>query len=220
MKRMKAASLILDYTLYPRNNVDATHVRHLVQALEAGSELPPVVIDKKTKRVVDGFHRVKAHLKYGGDDAEIEVIEKNYKDDATLFTDSMRYNAAHGVKLDSCDRTHCLIVAETLGLTMDTVAGVLNIPIERLGELKANTAKSGKLTIPLKRTVRHKSGQNLTKRQVQANDKLSGMNQQFYVNQLIELIESDLLDTSDDKLMAQLATLAALLDGLNLRHAA
>ena len=106
MKKMKAAQLVLDFGLYPRNNVDEHNVKNLVDALAAGTELPPVIIDRKSKRVVDGFHRVRAHLRLFGDNAEIDVITKNYKNDAELFLDAMRYNASHGAKLDTCDRPH------------------------------------------------------------------------------------------------------------------
>lgn len=213
MRKLKAAELILDFDLYPRNNVDRFNVRQLVDALASGEELPPVIIDKKSKRVVDGFHRVKATLEHGGGDAEIEVIEKSYKDEAAIFLDAMRYNATHGAKLDPCDRTHCIIVAERLHIPLESVAGALHMPVEKLGDLRVSrTATAGGLTIPLKNTVRHFAGKNLTKRQNEANDKLSGMNQQFYANQLIELLEAKMLDLTDENLVNRLRHLHGLLD--------
>src|SRR5690606_31231358 len=97
------------------------NVKALADALAARAELPPVVVDKKSRRVVDGVHRVKAHLKYHGDDATISIIEKTYKSDGELFLDAMRYNASHGARLDPHDKTHCVIVAEKLGLSLDLV---------------------------------------------------------------------------------------------------
>lgn len=215
MRTMKAAELVLDFELYPRNNVDSHNVRTLVDALAAGAELPPVIICQKTKRVADGFHRVKSVLKFFGDDAEIQVVEKRYKTDADLFLDAMRYNASHGCKLDPCDRTHCVIIAERLQIPLESVAGALHVPADRLGSLRRErTATAGGLTIPLKRTLRHKAGQSLSTRQREANERLSGMNQVFYVNQIIELIEADLLNTSDDNLMKRLTHLQHLLSDL------
>lgn len=212
MRKLKAAEVVLDFDLYPRNNVDPHNVRTLCDALASGAELPPIVICKKSKRVADGFHRVKAVLKFFGDDAEIEVVERTYKSDADLFLEAMRYNASHGCKLDPCDRTHCLIIAERLSIPLDSVAGALSVPADKLGSLMQDrTATSGGLTIPLKRTLRHKAGQKLNKRQREANDRLSGMNQVFYVNQVIELIEADLLDIGDDSLMQRLSHLQSLL---------
>jgi hypothetical protein len=217
MRKMKAAELVLDFEIYPRNNIDPHNVKSLVEALAAGAELPPVIIDRASKRVVDGFHRVKAHLRQLGDDAEIEVIEKRYKSDAELFLDAARYNAAHGAKLDPCDRTRCIIISQRLGIDDDAIASALHVPIERVIELRVDRTATtqGGLTVPLKNTVRKGfHGRTLTKRQEQANERLSGMNQQFYANQLIELIEAKMLDLSDDSLIERLRHLHGLLDGV------
>lgn len=60
MRSLNTAELILDYGLYPRHSIDSQHVSYMVESIRAGVALPPVVIDKKSKRVVDGFHRVTA----------------------------------------------------------------------------------------------------------------------------------------------------------------
>jgi len=216
MREVKAAELVLDFDLYPRNNIDPKNISKLVNALSTGAELPPVMIEKKSKRVVDGFHRVKAHLRFYGDEAKITVVEKTYKSDGDLFLDAMRFNSGHGVQLDSCDQVRCLLTAERLHIPPEMVAGVLHIPANKLGELRDTRTARGTdgLSLPLKRTVSGFHGKKLTERQEQANTRLSGMNQQFYVNQIIELIESEMLDTSDEKLMTQLQKLAELLDGV------
>jgi hypothetical protein len=195
MKTMKAAEIVLDFDLYPRNNIDTGNVRGISDAMKAGITLPPVLIDKLSKRCVDGFHRVKAKLREDKNGI-LDVIEKKYANEKDMFLDAMRYNSSHGARLDMCDRT-----------------GALHMPIDKLGELKnTRTATNNRLTIPLKHTVsRGFHGKTLTDRQVQANEKLSGMNQIFYANQLIELIESEMLDVDDENLMTVLKKLNDLL---------
>ena len=68
--------------------------------------------------------------------------------------------------------------------------------------------------VPLKHTIRHMAGKKLTKKQAVANKRLGGMNQMFYVNQVITLIDSDLLDTDNVELMKRIETLAQLLQQL------
>ena len=217
MKTMKCAELVLDFDLYPRNNVDSHNVTNLCNALSAGIELPPVIIDKKSKRVVDGFHRVRAHLRLYGENATIQVIDKAYKSEADMFRDAMRYNATHGAKLDPCDKTHCCIIAARLEMPLHDVAAALNMPLTALQSLKVERTgydRAGQ-PLPLKNTIRARfSGKRLNKRQEEANSRLSGMNQQFYANQLIELIESEMLDTEDANLMERLTLLNKLLDGI------
>lgn len=214
MKRMKVAELILDFGIYPRNNVDDFNVRNLCDALAAGIELPPVIIDKKSKRTIDGFHRCRAAIRHGGEDAEISVIEKSYASEKEMFLDAMRYNASHGAKLDPCDRTHCAIVAERLGINPELVAGALNMPVDKLAKLSGKIGHTrGGESIALKNTVSKRfAGRSLNKRQVEANTKLSGMQQVFYANQLIELLEAEMLDTEDENLIERLRVLNGLLD--------
>lgn len=215
MRKMKAAELILDFELYPRNNIDPKNVKRMIDALVGGIELPPVIIDRKSKRVVDGFHRVRANLRLYGDDASIEVIEKSYKDEAAIFLDATRFNATHGLTMDDCDRTHCIIIARHLHISDDAIAGALFIPVDKIATMRneRTALDSAGQPLALKNTIRQQfKGRKLTKRQTEANEKFSGMNQAFYANQLIELCESRMLDVENESLMERLRVLNGLLD--------
>ncbi len=215
-KKLKAAELIFDYTLYPRMNVDAQHVFYLREALDAGAELPAVIVDKKSLRIIDGFHRVKAYLQKD-ETSTISVIEKEYEYDGEMFIDAMRRNSGHGRTLTKFDRVHCIVKAEKLLLETDRVAAALNLTssgfhhlvTERIGKLKSN-----KDSIPLKRTISHMAGKELTEKQNEVNLKLSGMNQSFYVNQIVLLFESDLINLKDNTVVESLRHLHSLLNVL------
>ena len=151
-----------------------------------------------------------------GADAEHDVIEKTYKTDADLFLDAARLNAAHGLRMDTHDKAHCVLQAITLGIDDASIAMALSVEPSYVGSLRVDrTAKAGKLTVPIKRTIQHMAGRSLTKRQEQANNRLSGMQQSFYVNQVIELLESDMLDTSCSALMSRIERLKELLSSLS-----
>lgn len=217
MKTRKLSELVLDFDLYPRASVDSHHASDMQKAVEAGVKLPPVVIDRKSRRVVDGFHRHRLYSRLYGDDYEVEVIERDYADDAELFLDAIRYNVSHGLRMDTHDKTHCILRAKDLRISVTALAGVLHMDPNRIGQLKTTrTATAGNLrvAVPLKRTIEHMAGKHLNKQQVQANDSLSGMHQTFYVNQLVTLIESGLLNTSDGPLMDRLATLGRLIESV------
>jgi hypothetical protein len=211
---MKVASLILDFELYPRNNIDSGNVTSLCDAIAAEIALPPVIVEKRTKKVVDGFHRVKAYLRMLDDDAECFVVEKNYASDKELFKDAMRCNARHGARLDPCDRAHCVIVGERLQITREEMAEALSIKVDKLASIReTRTAYSSSgHPLPIKNTIRQFHGKRLTRQQERVNEKLSGMRPSFYANQLIMLIEADLLDVDDEHLMATLRKLHGLLE--------
>ena len=205
MKRVK--------DLYPREKIDSMHVTTILEARRAGVKMPPCVIDKKSRRFIDGFHRARAEQRLDGPDAEIEVIEKSYRNEGEMFLDAVRYNASHGRMLNSFDRAHCILLADNLKVDPGVLAGAMSVTVDKIGELRVSKiAKSNGLSVAIKRTIGHMAGKKLSKRQKDVNTKLGGMNQLFYVNQLCMLIESDLIDTENEDLMEGLAKLAELLD--------
>jgi len=215
MKSMKLAMMVEDFELYPRDNVSAMHVSEIVTAIENGADLPALIIDEKSKRIVDGFHRRRALIRVHGEGHSIDVVAKRYKSEADLFLDACRYNAHHGLRLDTHDKTTALVKGEKLGLSQELIAGALIMTVDKAAHLTiSRTAKSNGHLVPLKRTIRHMAGAKISNDQIKANAKLSGMNQSFYVNQIITLIEADLLDTSDAVLMDRLETLRKMLDKL------
>ena len=217
MNTHPVSSLVFDFSFYPRSNIDTQHVGYIAQAVEGGATLPPIIIDKKSKRIVDGFHRTRAYRNLYGDDHGVECVEKAYKTDRAMFLDAMRYNAAHGRRLSSHDRAHCINLALEFKMELESVATALQMTldktkqmkVERFGEMRVGKKKK---PVPLKRTIAGVvAGKMLTPRQVEANDRLSGMTQVFYVNQVIELIEADLLDTKNERLIERLGHLQGLI---------
>lgn len=216
--KMKLSEIVLDFELYPRTQVDSTQVRHLKDAIEAGENLPPMIIDGKSKRGVDGFHRHKAYMSVLGPDAEIEVELRSYKNDAELFSDAMQLNARHGNTLSPYDRVRCINRAEALGLTIDQVSGVLGLTVTRVEEIRLGRSaiSSDGVGITLKATARHLKGKKVTKKQIEANKKAGGMNAAFYVNQVINLIEGDLIDWEQDYIAQRFTELKRLMTSLDI----
>jgi hypothetical protein len=222
MKQHKLAELIFDFSVYPRVTVDEHHMGYMREAVVAGATMPPVVVCKKTLRIVDGFHRVKVYLALYGPEHEIEVLEKSYSSDAELLIDSIRYNASHGRTLSRYDRVHCILLAEKLEIANTDAAAALGLTGDTYDELRAGRvgrvlmADKKSEEVPLKATIRHMAGKKLTRAQLEVNRHLGGMNQLFYVNQLTQLIESDLLDTGNRQLMEGLRRLGSLIRDLKI----
>jgi len=208
MKKYLLSALVLDFDLYPRGSIDNHHVTQIAAAISAGCSMPPIVIEKASKRIVDGFHRWKAYRRLYGEEYSTNCIEKIYPGDSQLLLDAMRFNASHGRALTQHDKTHCILLAQKLKISSELVAEALNLTSERIGKLKTDRIGTiGSQPLALKQTIRHMSGRKLTKRQASANEKLSGMNQMFYVNQLLTLLETDLIDTANTDLRSRLARL-------------
>lgn len=150
--KVKAIELILDWNLWPRHEagkLDSTNITRMKQALRAGIQLPPITVDKKTNRVADGFHRVRSVLSVFGDDAEIDAIIKDFKNDAEILIESGKLNAAHGLPMSPLDRAHFAIKARKMKVPMPIIAEALGTDKDRLQKFLDT------------RIAKNKSGENI-----------------------------------------------------------
>lgn len=216
--RRLISGLILDRELSPRARVGSNHIRQLDEALRAGASLPPIVVERKTSRVVDGFHRVEACRRVYGREALIDAVEKEYTDDAELFLDAVSLNSVHGARLASYDQLRCATIAQSLSIDPARMAGALSVRPSYIGDLtsrRSGTEISTRSPVPLKRTIEHMRGRALTPLQIEANHKLGGQSQTFYLNQINLLAENDLLDLESEPVRAELRRLEENLQGLD-----
>ncbi|BCJ69482.1 ParB N-terminal domain-containing protein [Polymorphospora rubra] len=77
---------------------DAEHVRTLV---EAGAELPPIIVHRATMRVIDGMHRMRAAMIRGDETIEVRFFDGTEQD---AFVLAVRANVTHGLPLSRSDR--------------------------------------------------------------------------------------------------------------------
>jgi hypothetical protein len=206
------SSLVEDFGFYPRHSVDATHVANIARALRSGASLPPVVVDRTTRRIVDGFHRCRAAAVVGGDAAMIAVEWISPGSDAALFEEAVRRNATHGRRLDRQDEIRVTVLAEHFGLAETRVAAALQVEPERVMELRARVVIVEGEPIPAKPLARHLYGTAISESQAAALRGFSGTSPMLHIRQLTRALEQDLLDLSDEHLVAALRALAQLID--------
>lgn len=220
MKTVDVSSLVLDFDLYPRHSLDAANVASLVRAIEAGATLPAVVVDETSRRVVDGFHRIRATQRVHGPTGTIAVRWQRFATDADLFVAAVELNAVHGVRLTRYDEARCLLIADRLHVDPDTIAGALHVTVDAAAKLRAAKtaiAANGK-SIPIRRTSRHLAGRRLTAQQEQAERRTGGGSLRFYVDQVRNAVAGDLVDWDDEPTVAALAALDELLHPIMARQ--
>ncbi|WP_249227944.1 ParB/RepB/Spo0J family partition protein [Kutzneria sp. CA-103260] len=128
------------------------HVRLLADSPDI---LPPIIVCRRTMRVIDGAHRVRAAVMRG--DAEIEV---RYFDggDADAFLLAVQANTTHGMPLSRADRTAATarilqthphlsdrVIASTTGLSPKTVSAIRRRATAHNPQLRTRTGRDGRV---------------------------------------------------------------------------
>ena len=212
---MPLAELVEDMAFYPRHAVDSQHVANLVQAIHAGCQLPPVVADRESKRITDGWHRTRAYCHALGPDASIEVEIVPYPDEASMKLDAAAHNASHGRRLDAIDRMRCVVMlrigiqryADRLGPERARGEGVEVGCSAGTHQPAANGNITGTSTIALKRCVGHLADTRLTREQAEVHQSLPGTSFLLVARQLRRALETAMVDLSDEKLVEELKAL-------------
>lgn len=113
---------------------DAEHARALAE-LDSEAELPPIVVQRGTNRVIDGMHRVRAARLRGE-----RAIRARYfdGDDAGAFVLAVRLNVQHGLPLSLADRKSAArrILREQPGWSNRAVASVVGLSPKTVGALR------------------------------------------------------------------------------------
>jgi len=78
---------------YPRARIDEQLVEMYCLNFEAGINLPPLVVQKNTFTLIDGFHRYHAAKKLKREKVEVEIVDLP---DSELRAEAVRRNIKHG----------------------------------------------------------------------------------------------------------------------------
>ncbi|QHC31807.1 MULTISPECIES: ParB N-terminal domain-containing protein [unclassified Streptomyces] len=132
-----------------------TDQEHVCRLMEVGSELPPILVQRSTRRVVDGMHRVQAAAMRGDDRILVQYFEG---DDAESFVQSVRVNVAHGLPLSTGEREMAAeriiqaypgwsdrAIAVVAGLSAPTVAGIRRRSTENSCQLSKRMGRDGRM---------------------------------------------------------------------------
>ncbi len=210
---LKLKDLVHDQKVYPRATVDDAHVRRLREARRCGETLPPIEVEESTKRIVDGVHRYKAELAEQGEDGEIACILHRYASELEFFSAAVRANTAHGQPLAAFDHAHCLTIMRRFGASDEVIRTTLKLSEETFHAMvKRKLALHKGEPVAIKNTLRHLAGTEISEPVMAANRRAGGMRPEFYINQVISLLQNDALDWTNEHVVAGLKQLAEVLD--------
>jgi len=212
--KLAIEKIVIDEAIYPRSSVNEFNVSKLVSALNTNTVLPPITVEAKTFRLVDGRHRYEAYKKTGLKTIEVET--KVYAKEADLFADAVRCNIGHGQPLDSYTVRTAIIRLTEYGYTKEAISDVVRMPLAQIEKIERGYAseQSGK-PIALKGGLSHLKGTSLTPKQIEINRHYGGGKATFYLRQLIDLLENHMAPMQSETFVYEMDKLTEL--WLNLR---
>lgn len=97
MADINVSEVVYDPTIYPRVEWSQATVNRYAEALNAGDEFPPIVLEPDTNRLLDGMHRWQAHKQALRDEIRVVWQEVPEGVPAKLFAASL--SAKHGDRI-------------------------------------------------------------------------------------------------------------------------
>lgn len=220
MKDVALASLVEDFSLYPRHGVDDTHVSDLIRAIEAGVTLPPIVVEAKTFRIVDGWHRLRAYRRVLGKEGSTTVDLRQYASEAALFLAAVELNAAHGRKLDRHDQVRIVLRLRELKVNDQQISVALHVPQPTITSLALRIVQGPDGATPSKRGFEHLRGKKVSAAQMAVIDSVRSGEVGRLCLELSRMLEQRLVDLEDEATLAQLKALGkAIASALRVRAA-
>jgi hypothetical protein len=99
--KIKLTDVVWDKEIYPRERWNTATIERYADALEAGAQFPPIILEAGTNRLLDGKHRTEAHDKAGLE--EIEAEWRTIPDGMTARYYAASLSSQHGDRLSNAD---------------------------------------------------------------------------------------------------------------------
>jgi ParB-like chromosome segregation protein Spo0J len=134
------------------NGEDKAHIARLA---ETETPLPPILVDRRTMRVIDGMHRLMAASLQGRETIDVIFFDGS---DADVFLRAVQENIAHGLPLSQADRRAAAeriivshphmsdrAIGHSIGLAAKTVASIRKSSSEEIQQSNARVGRDGRV---------------------------------------------------------------------------
>jgi ParB-like chromosome segregation protein Spo0J len=128
---------------------------HILRLAEMDTSLPPILVDKRTMRVIDGMHRLMAASLQGRDTIDVVFFDGS---EADIFLRAVQENVTHGLPLSQADRraaaeriisTHPRMsdraISQVAGLAAKTIATIRKRSADAAPPFNARVGIDGKV---------------------------------------------------------------------------
>jgi hypothetical protein len=134
------------------NGEDRAHIARLA---EMETPLPPILVDRRTMRVIDGMHRLTAASLQGQEMIEVTFFDGSADD---IFLRAVKENVTHGLPLSRADRRAAAeqiiashphmsdrTIGQAAGLAAKTVAAIRKRSTDNVPQSNARVGRDGRV---------------------------------------------------------------------------
>lgn len=228
-KTINLKDIHFDEDLYPRSGFSWQTAYDYSESMKAGSKFPPITLAMLNKKLylVDGKHRIEACKNIKKNEIEAYVYKGWSR--KKIFKEAVKANISHGRSLSPYEKRKVAVKLMEMNCSQSEVSGLIHVPQEKLqnfvGKNLINSvtgerikpeeneeqnreliqARAGEQGIVLKSPLRHLSGKEYSQQEVDNIESVQkGWNsdrQTRILQEAIDLIENDFLDTSNKKVV-------------------
>ena len=154
------AAAVISIPLFSLRSADSPRLNgedkaHIARLAEMETPLPPILVDKRTMRVIDGMHRLMAASLQGQETIDVIFFDGS---EADVFLRAVQENVAHGLPLSQADRRAAAeriiashphmsdrAIGHLIGLAAKTVAAIRKSSSEELPQSNARVGRDGRI---------------------------------------------------------------------------
>lgn len=155
------AQVVFDDTIYPRSEWSQQTVDRYAEALAAGEQFPPIVLERGTNRLLDGMHRARAHQQADRTeiDAEFHAIPAGVP--AKLYAASL--STRHGDRITRGDLTEIAreIARENPDYSLETIARYCGVTRQTVSKWVGDIAERRRIVRRVRAALLNKVGRTM-----------------------------------------------------------
>jgi ParB-like chromosome segregation protein Spo0J len=204
--------ILIDETIYPRNQVSWRHIESLLDALRVGDVLPPILVGKRDDRyvIIGGRHRYEAHRRRKLPRIAAIVTKEL---ETQWFPLAVKDNATHGHGLSYQEKLSAAMQLTRMKFSSEEIAKIVRIPVSEFEKAisergvwsDSDAVKPVVLKAPLVEPLQIKmqsKDEQWIKKEVKAIDErqrsLSGQKVIKLADDLTILLTDDYIEADDD----------------------
>ncbi len=217
--KLKLSQISINEDITDLRPIDMFVVERYRQAIRTGAEFPPIVVAGKGYGIVSGNHRYTAYLAELGEDAEVEVVRREFKTRRDMLEFAAGENMKHGSPMTGITRRRFALAIAAEGASLAEVARLFNVPertLELWGTRVVRVFGKGKgrdgTTQPIKFGPDLETGQRVTSEQYTTHIKRDmGASGRQMALQLARWLRAGWIDMTDERTAAAMDELRAAL---------